>query len=347
MNTGAQTIEWLFGEQLKVDDEWAVRTPSGFRWWADRQAQTIEVIGEEASPEGETEYLVAVRTELVRSIDLDERTLSVVNAHLMSLASMAGPVYDRDHRLLSLCSLVKVHDQISPWMNPLISMAAVLQIGEARIMAPAVAQLLDAEVASSGHPQHGLRPDPDELAAVIATLIAPTGREPSRWPVEEFRDVVDRYMKQPPALLATAGDRGFTVEFPWADESSLCQVMADQPHPRYGNGLFVWQSFPVPSMSEGDGIRLALAMNEIELAQRPFGYGFGSYAFRNAGLHFTAFLPNAIYRPGLLPNIYFSSGQRARELAVRFTGCEWTPESCEPRRSAIGRMMDQEEGPRS
>ena len=83
------------------------------------------------------------------------------------------------------------------------------------------------------------------------------------------------------------------------------------------------QSFPVPSMSEADGIKLALSMNEIELTQRPFGYGFGSYAFRNARLHFTAFLPNALYRPGMLPNIYFSSGQRARELAVHFTGCEW------------------------
>ena len=34
-------------------DEWAVRTPTGFTWWADQNAQTIEILGEEVGPEGE------------------------------------------------------------------------------------------------------------------------------------------------------------------------------------------------------------------------------------------------------------------------------------------------------
>ena len=47
MNAGQQTVEWLFSEQLKVDAEWSVRTAKGFTWWAYRNAQTIEMIGEE------------------------------------------------------------------------------------------------------------------------------------------------------------------------------------------------------------------------------------------------------------------------------------------------------------
>ena len=50
MDTGKQSIEWLYHEQLKVDDEWAIRTPNGFKWWADKHAQTVEVIGEEVGP---------------------------------------------------------------------------------------------------------------------------------------------------------------------------------------------------------------------------------------------------------------------------------------------------------
>jgi hypothetical protein len=50
MNTGMKTIEWLFSEQLKVDDKWSVRTPNGFRWWVDRNEQTIEVVGQETGP---------------------------------------------------------------------------------------------------------------------------------------------------------------------------------------------------------------------------------------------------------------------------------------------------------
>jgi hypothetical protein len=344
MNTGTQTVEWLFGQQLKVDEEWAVRTPSGFRWWADKHAQTVEVIGQEAGPDGETSYFVSVRTELLRSVDLNDRTLSAINAVLMSFASMAGPVYDPDHRIVSLCSLVRVYDGISAWMNPLISVAAVLQIGEARIVASELAKMLNAEEAISGHPQHGLRPEPDEMAEVIATLIAPMGKGPCRWPAQEFEDVVDRHMNQPPALLGSAGGAGFTVEFPYGDESSLCQAMGDQPHPRYGNGLFLLQSFPVSGMSKADGAKLALSINEIELTQRPLGYGFGSYAYRDGTLHFTSFFPNALYRPRLLPNIYFSCAQRAREMAVRLTKRDWTPESFAPRRSALGRMMDRLRG---
>jgi hypothetical protein len=340
MNAGMKTIEWLFSEQLRVDDKWSVRTPNGFRWWADRNEQTVEVVGEETGPDGEVGYLVAVRTELLRSLHLGDGELKAINALLMAFASMAGPVYDQEAKTLSLCSLVRVHEAISQWMNPLISVASVLQIGEARIIASGLAKALNAEEALSGPPHHGLRPEADEMAEIIDILIAPEGRQPSRWSPAEFQDAVDRFMNQPPALLGSAGGAGFTVEFPYGDQSSLCQAMADQPHPRYGNGLFLLQSFPVETASDTDGVKLALSMNRIELTNRPFGYGFGSYAYKDGKLHFTSFFPNALYRPGMLPNIYFSCAQRAREMSVRLVGSDWTSESFTQRHSALGRMMD-------
>lgn len=337
-------MEWLFREQLKVDAEWSMRTPKGFRWWADKNAQTVEVVGEEAGPDGERGYLISVRTELLRSLDVGDRELVAINAFLMPFASMAGPVYDQQTKTLSLASLVRVYDGISQWMNPLISIAAVLQIGEARIVGSELARTLHAEEALSGPPGRGMRPEPDEMAEIIATLIAPMGKQTSRWAAAEFQEAVHRYMNQPTALLAIAGGAGFTVEFPYGDQSSLCQAMADQPHPRYGNGCFILQSFPVAAKSDLEGARLALSMNRNELMERPFGYGFGSYAYRDGTLHFTSFLPNALYRPGLLPNIYFSCAQRAREMSVRLAGADWTQASFSPRRSAIGRIMDRLRG---
>jgi hypothetical protein len=139
-------------------------------------------------------------------------------------------------------------------------------------------------------------------------------------------------------LLASAGGAGFTVEFPYGDRSSLCQANADQPHPRYGNGLFLLQSFPVKAMSDSDGVKLALSMNKVELTERPFGYGFGSYVYKDSALHFTSFLPNALYQAGMLPNIYFSCAQRAREMSVRLVGTDWTPTSFTTGRSAQNTM---------
>lgn len=340
MNAGVRTVEWLFREQLKVDADWSMRTPMGFRWWADKNAQLVEVVGQETGPDGELGYLVSVRTELLRSLDLDDRKLAAINALLMPFASMAGPVYDQQTKTLALASLVRIHDAISQWMNPLISVAAVLQIGEARIIGSEMAKALRAEEALSGPPGRGLRPEPDEMAEIVATLIAPMGKQPSRWSPVEFQESVDSYMNQPPALLASSGGAGFTVEFPYGDQSSLCQATADQPHPRYGNGLFLLQSFPIVGKSDSEGARLALSLNRNELVERPFGYGFGSYAYRENTMHFTSFFPNALYRPGLLPNIYFSCAQRAREISRRLAGADWTQASFSPRRSALGRMMD-------
>jgi len=344
MNAGMKAVEWLFSEQLKVDSEWSVRTRDGFRWWADKNAQTIEVVGNEVGPDGDVGSFVSVRTELLRSLSLGDPELAAIHALLMPFASMAGPVYDQESKTLSLCSLVRVHNGISQWMNRLISVAAVLQIGEARIIGSELARTLRAEEALSGPPGRGMRPKPDEMAEIIATLIAPMGRQPSRWTPAEFQETVDNYMNQPPALLANSGGAGFTVEFPHGDQSSLCQAMADQAHPRYGNGLLLLQSFPVTGKSEVDGARLALSLNRLELSERPFGYGFGSYAYRDGSLHFTCFFPNALYRPGLLPNIYISCAQRAREMSVRLAGSEWTQASFSPRRSALGRMMDRLRG---
>jgi hypothetical protein len=45
MNAGKKTLDWLYHEQLKVDEQWSVQTGSGFIWWADKHAQNVEIVG--------------------------------------------------------------------------------------------------------------------------------------------------------------------------------------------------------------------------------------------------------------------------------------------------------------
>ena len=325
MNAGNATIDWLYEEQFRVDDEWSIRRPDGFLWWPHRNAQRVEVIGSEAGPDGNAGYFVRVKTDFIRDVELSGEALAGIGL-LMSTATMSGLVYDRETHLLSLSSLVRVHEGIRGWMSLLISVAAMLQVADAHFIASDLSRLLGGEPATSGHPESGPRPEPDELAVGFTPLMAEAGQKPSAWTDREFQQAVEQYMQQPPSLLATGGGKGLTVEFPYGDNSSLCEMRGDQQHPRIGNGLSLLQSFPVDSLSASDGTRLALELNAEELDRSPSGYGFGSYCFRDGCVLFTSFIPNLVHQDGLLPNLYFSCVGRAHAMSARLVDDDWSRE---------------------
>lgn len=335
MNVGEQTLEWLYDKQLQVDGEWAVRGQNGFTWWAGLNAQTIEIVSEEARPDGDTGYVIAVRTEMVRDVDLTDQVLHDLNAGPMRTAAMAGPVYDPRTRTLSLCSLALVHSGNASWLKVLLSGAAVMQLTETMLLGPGLAEQLGAEQALTGHPEHGLREDPDEMA-FTARVFAQEGQQPCRWPAEAFEAAVNEFMRRPPSLGASSGGAGLTVEFPYGDGSSLCQINGDQAHPLYGNGLFIVQRFPFPVDSEAAGAHLALSLNGADLTVNPAGYGFGSYVYVDGMVCFTGFIPNSFDRQAQLGNVYYSCATRARSLAVRLLHRDWDDDSFSLENSAIG-----------
>jgi len=132
MNTGEQVVDWLYRELLQDNAEWSVKTAHGFIWWADQNAQRVEVVGSEVDKTGDKAWLVSMRTEFLENVNLTAERLVQLNLLVMTHGSMSGPVYDPKARTLSLCSLVRDHEGIRAWMAPLISMAALLQVAEAR-----------------------------------------------------------------------------------------------------------------------------------------------------------------------------------------------------------------------
>src|SRR5262249_9799728 len=110
MNAGDKTIDWLYRDQLQVDKKWSVKLPRGFMWWADQNAQSIEIAGgEDSSHIGEETFHVRVKTELLRGLALNKKSLPVINRILMLPASMSGPVYHPATGVLSLSSLVRTY----------------------------------------------------------------------------------------------------------------------------------------------------------------------------------------------------------------------------------------------
>ena len=339
MNAGEQVLEFLYTTQLQVDDEWAVRTPTGFIWWAGYNAQIVEIIGEQTSPEGQTGYMISIRTEMVSNLDLTDDVLTELNEGLMQAASMSGPVYDAERRRLSLCTLVRVHDEIVPWMKMLLSTAAILQLADVQFFAEEIAENHGGELAISGHPDSGLREHPDEMMYAAVRIFSAANREPLRLQESDFEGLVTQYMMQPPSVGASAGGMGLTVEFPYGNVSSLCQFYGDQDHPIHGNGLLFVQRFPYQAPSVADGIRLALELNREYLTENTMSYGFGSYVYVDDMICFNGFIPNLLLRAGVVSSLYFSCANRAREMSGRLAGQDWDENSFSLDRSAMARAM--------
>jgi hypothetical protein len=232
-NAGEQVLDFLYTTQLQVDDQWAVRAADGFTWWAAENAQVVEIIGEDTSPDAMTGYLVSVRTEMLSGIELTDAALNELNRGPMKFASMAGPVYDSGTGTVSLCTLARVHEEIAEWMGMLLSTAAVLQLAESHFFGAQMAEHQGAHVAVSGHPERGVRQEPDEMIHAAARIFSRENREPLRLKESDFAETVEQFMMAPPSMGASAGGLGLTVEFPFGDITSLCQFIGDKEHPLY------------------------------------------------------------------------------------------------------------------
>lgn len=325
MNVAEEIIDWLRTEQLQVDAQWSYLLPTGFTWWADEFAQTVEFVREETGPSGESGYLVCVRTELLRDLDLNPTALEQINALPMRCAALAGPVYDAAARRLDLWSLVRVTDDNGGWMRYLLAAAAVTQIAESRLLASALADSVGALPATSDHPEGGPRTQPHQMASAAGIFVR-SGDGPCSWPESEFRDLVDQCSSRVPTVAAAVEGLSLSVEFPFGDQTSSCRLIGDQSHPLYGNGLLVLQRFPVTaegSSPEFEGIELALSLNAADLTREPSGYGLGSYSHSDGAIHFSEFFPNALHKPGLLANALASAAARAQRMASRFADGRW------------------------
>ena len=109
----------------------------------------------------------------------------------------------------------------------------------------------------------------------------------------------------------------------WSKLKKRPLVASHDPHPRYGNGLLLIQSFRTSDLSDEEAVRLALSLNSAELTKNPAGYGFGSYCYREGCIHFTSFLPNAVYRQGLLPSFYYAAASRAWHMSKLLKNADW------------------------
>ena len=149
---------------------------------------------------------------------------------------------------------------------------------------------------------------------------APRGGN-SEWTEQDMQQV-ESYLSQ--LCVCTTGGAGLTAEFPLAagvvsaatgnTETALFQLMADQPHPEMGGGLFCLLQMP---QQIGDLARLqsiCAQLNKLEMAAADLPPHFGAWCPGKLGGNpaYISFLPNSLHRvSGIAVNTAFWAANRA------------------------------------
>jgi hypothetical protein len=144
-----------------------------------------------------------------------------------------------------------------------------------------------------------------------------------------MRDL-QRFSGTGPCLLATASVDGLSAEFPFKTQSSLLTFATDQLHPQLGNGLLVRLTIPLqPDPSElGAMVNM---LNERELSGHTLVPLLGGWCTSPSGMPtFVAFYPNVQGFQNQLQNIFLGMTGRAKWVAERAFGSEWSPLTAAP-----------------
>ena len=144
----------------------------------------------------------------------------------------------------------------------------------------------------------------------------------SKWTAHDMAHV-ESYLSR--LCVCTTGGLGLTAEFGLADgpgsaiagdhKTALFQLMADQPHPELGGGLFCLLQMPHQVRDEDRLAKLCLQLNQMEMAAHDLPPHFGAWCPGRLGNNpaYVTFLPNALHSaPGIAVNTGFWALNRAQ-----------------------------------
>lgn len=330
-DVGTEVVDAIY-KQLSVEDDWSVRRPRGFTWWSYRMAQHVDV-----SPPVHDRGLdlcnLTVRTDVVRDVDPATNPAPVL-ASLNSQSTLNAFVWDPADATISLRCATTVHQDIASWIYFFLATAAILQNELAHSHVVELANACGGVPAGSGHPDHGVRDEPNSSMSVPARMITPAGGEPSKF-VGAACTGLEQFLVQLADVKGWYGNvdaQGATVEVPYSGdrpavfqdrasadtrlETALVRIFTDVPHPEFGNGALLVTQLPVSPEPD----RAAILANELNLAESAGGFDapplFGAWVpdpFSDGnGLAFNSFLPNFLAMGGILNNWMVYQATRAQ-----------------------------------
>lgn len=289
MDAGLELVEHLFRD-MKIDEEWTVRRPREFTWWAGELAQ--HVWADPPIMELDVELCrVHVQTEVLADFPATDEAMLAL-AISTGWSTMSGPLLGEGG--VRSAASVYVHAQTLRMWKYILPIAALIQVTSAHIDAVSLAMLTDSRPALSAHPTNGEREVHDDMLNVIQDVYLPFGQQPSRYTGQCLLDAAAASRGW--GLFSNADRMGLTSEVPLSEGTALLQMLPGQPNPRLGNGMLAITSMP-HSFAEKEVPALALQMNLREsgtLTRSPFLGSWCPHPTIRGTLSYVSFYPNVL-----------------------------------------------------
>lgn len=305
-------------EHLKISEYWEVQCDRGFLWWADEFAQKIwSEMG--MFHNSQSIFRLHAETELIRTKGHAEQ-FELSLAEQMGAATLSSVCHESEKDLYVLHSSAFLSMDNQEWLFRLFLAAVAIQVSEAHVLGHTLAQALGATPAISEHPTHGLRSPSDPVLKAVDHFFIPYGRNPSAWigKAEEWK-YCQWAMERQASKFETDHQSWLRAEFPWAGTDVIKLVVtAEEPHPKFGNGLMLQLKLPVV-LEPAAAAHKAMQLNHWERTEWLRCQMLGSWGFDEGQLQYECFVPNTSYHVGILEHLTLSMAIRAQQVTEMYS----------------------------
>jgi hypothetical protein len=311
-------------DAMKVTDHWSIDFKRGFTWWAEDFAQTVQSdIG--MFHNAQAVFRVTAETDLLKGRGRAQ-AFEVALTSAMREASFSSVYYDSTRDVYKMHTSVYAHSDNEEWIDKLFMCACALQIDSAHKLGHELAKKLQATPASSAHPDHGIRSQPDPILGVTESYFKPLGEPLSQWIGKpEWREM-EWAMERQSQSFTSDHQSCLRAEFPWSvplpggAPVSVLEVTTDEPHPILGHGLMFRLKLPV-RFEAHKMAHCALELNSLERTEWLRSHFLGSWCCDNGILEFECFVPNVCYHSAVLESLSLGMAIRAEWVDNKFQ--EW------------------------
>lgn len=330
----------------QILDVWQVDTkdlrgrgPRGFDWLPGSHLVSVRAVPFDASDPSylmmqgiggadprENGVRVSVSTRLLADFPINNskavKFLDVMTPMLSSTYSLVYPpqvLLDTENEPegsfdLELFSSIYIDNNLVGWLPKFFAQATIMQPIDAELRADKLPELM-----GGGQPafEDGSKSEKvDGIFEVADQIFVPAGAKPSKWQgSDEFAEFAEVFGKSEDCI-ANGDPKGLTAEVPFGNESALLQCWTNQAHPQLGNGLLITLQIPHNLADQSDGgvavLNFFEARGWTEVPNLGCWHSRDTGSARGTVSAHSTFIPNALYRPGLVQNFMLWEIARAR-----------------------------------